>query len=77
MFGSPSIRALPMSLAHHFSFCDAPTMLEVGQSLYPPSGTSFAAMSPPSFALDRRRVGNDRWRNQRNEVRAAILPDIT
>lgn len=73
MFGLYSVRALPMSLAHHSSLCDAPTMLEVRQSHYSPSGTDFAAMSTHDIALARRRLDNDRWRNQRNEVRTGML----
>ena len=63
MFVLYSVRVLPMPLAHHSSLCDAPTMLQVGQSHYSPSGTGLTAMSPRPFALGRRRWDDDRWRN--------------
>lgn len=73
MFSPYSTRALPMSLDLQLSLCDAPTMLEVrGQSHYSPSETDFATMFPHSFALGRRRLDYDRWRNQRIEVRTEI-----
>lgn len=74
MFSPYPVRALPMSLVPHLSLCDAPTLLEVrGQSHYSPSRTVFATMSPRGLPLGRRRFDHDRWRNQRNEVRAVTI----
>ena len=68
MFLPYQVRALLMPLAHHSSLCDAPTMLQVGQSHYSPPGTAIPAMSPHDFALGRRRLDDDGWRNQIIEV---------
>ena len=73
MFFPHPVRALPMPLAHHSPLCDAPTMLQVRQSHYSPPGTIIAAMSPRHFALGRRRLDDDGWGNQRNEVRTEYL----
>ena len=77
MFTPYSLRAIPMSLAPHLSFCDAPTMLEVGrQSRYPPSEAGSIDMSPHSYLLGMWRSDHDRWRNHRDEVWARTLLKI-
>ena len=75
MFSPGLINAIPMSLAPHFSLCNAPTMLEVrGQSHYSPSRTDLAAMPLYHFPLGRRRLDHGRLGDQRNEVRTEIFP---